>query len=156
MPSVSAKTKASYEQIISEQKQVHQRQKEELGKLRDIQQYHKVQINELMKLKHELRQMNNRFERDQARPPCTCGELIAQQRAALATQNLMIASLKAHPTPLTLMPFYFLVVNLDHYQVNNYMFNSEPFYSHAGGYKMLVTIYLNGVGERKKHTRLCM
>lgn len=143
--------KTSYEKLISEQKHVYQQQKEELGKLRDIQQYHKVQIDELTKLKQELRQMNDRFVRVQAQvqAPCTCGELIAQQRAALATQNLTIASLKAHTTPLTLTPFYFIVVNLDHYQVNNYMFNSEPFYSHAGGYKMLVTIYPNGVGERK-------
>ena len=42
-----------------------------------------------------------------------------------------------------------MVVNLDHYQTNNYMFNSKPFYLHLGGYKMIMTVYSNGVGERK-------
>ena len=73
--------------------------------MRDTQQYHKVQINELLKKKHELRQMNHRLERVQAQSSCWCSELMAQHKATLA----------AHTTLLTLTPFYFLVVNLDHY-----------------------------------------
>ena len=74
-------------------------------------------------------------------------------------QDQTIASLKVLTTltPLTLTPYYFLIINLDHYQTNNYMFNTEPFYLHPGGYKMVMTVYPNGVDEsRNKYVSVYM
>ena len=51
--------------------------------------------------------------------------------------------------PLPLPLFYIIVSNFDHYQVNEYVFKSDPFYSHPGGYKMLTIIRPNGSGERQ-------
>ena len=55
------------------------------------------------------------------------------------------ASLQTHTTPLPVPPFYFRVANVEYYMKNNWVYRSEPFYSHPGGYKMAVTIYPNGV-----------
>lgn len=147
------KVKASYERIITEQMQAYQPQKEELSKLTVNQRYHRLQIDELLKQNRELQQVNGRLERVeavQAQSSCRLDGLMEQQKAELATQGqAIVAFLQEHTTPPTLTPFYFVVVNLDHYQRNNYMFNSEPFYSHPGGYKMIMTIYPNGVGETK-------
>ena len=107
--------------------------------MRGGQLHHNTQIDVLLKHKKEM------SKKIQVHPSCMCGELMTWQKA----QDQAIASLKAHTTPLTLTPYYFLIVNLDHYQVNNYMFNTEPFYSHPGGYKMIMTVYPNGIGESR-------
>ena len=52
---------------------------------------------------------------------------------------------------LSVPPYYFLLDNLDHYKRFNCLFRSEPFYSHAGGYKMCLFIYPNGYGLGKDH-----
>ena len=42
-----------------------------------------------------------------------------------------------------------MVTNFNHYRVNNLVFKSDPFYSHADGYKLTVIIRPNGNGDRK-------
>ena len=49
--------------------------------------------------------------------------------------------------PLPVPPFYIFLTNFGHYQVNNSVFKSDPFYSHAGGYKMVMIIRPNGFGK---------
>ena len=58
-------------------------------------------------------------------------------------------SLQTHTSPLPLPPFYFVMRNFDHYQKHNYIFASEPFYTHPGGYKMAVAIYTKSDDEGK-------
>ena len=53
-------------------------------------------------------------------------------------------SLTVNTTPLQMPPFYFTVNNIEHYQENNYSWYSDLFYSHPGGYKMVVAVYPNG------------
>ena len=51
--------------------------------------------------------------------------------------------------PLPMPPFYFSLFNVDHYQSNDLIYCSEPFYSHPGGYKMMITVCPNGFGDTK-------
>jgi hypothetical protein len=53
-------------------------------------------------------------------------------------------SLSVHTMPLPLPPFYFTLNNIEHYKENNFCWYSDPFYSHPGGYKMVIAIYPNG------------
>ena len=48
--------------------------------------------------------------------------------------------------PLPVPPFYVSLTNFNHYRENNHIFMSDPFYSHVGGYKMVMIIRPNGVG----------
>ena len=42
-------------------------------------------------------------------------------------------------------PFNFSMLNYDHFRSVGYVWNSEPFYSHHGGYKMRVQLYPGGL-----------
>jgi TNF receptor-associated factor 4 len=63
------------------------------------------------------------------------------------------ASLRTHTVPLPLPPFYALMRNVDHYLEGEYIYNSDPFYSHPGGYKMNIVAYPNG-SVQSRATRL--
>jgi TNF receptor-associated factor 4 len=52
-------------------------------------------------------------------------------------------ALQNHMVPLSLPPFYFIVLNIDHFLERNMDFDSAPFYSHPGGYKMHVSVESN-------------
>jgi hypothetical protein len=49
-------------------------------------------------------------------------------------------ALQNHKAPLSLPPYYFSMLSVDHYLDCNMDFVSAPFYSHPGGYKMHVRI----------------
>ena len=51
--------------------------------------------------------------------------------------------------PLPVPPFYVVLTNFYHYRENNHLFMSVPFFSHAGGYKMAMTIRPNGFSVRQ-------
>ena len=51
--------------------------------------------------------------------------------------------LQNHKVPLSLPPYYFNVPNADRFLECNSYFNSAPFYSHPGGYKMDMSIQCN-------------
>ena len=46
-------------------------------------------------------------------------------------------------------PFYFTMCNYEHFKSVDYDWNSEPFYTHHGGYKMRVDVHPNGWGRGK-------
>ena len=51
--------------------------------------------------------------------------------------------LQNHKVPLSLPPYYFNMLNANRFLECNTQFNSAPFYSHPGGYKMNVSIRSN-------------
>ena len=46
--------------------------------------------------------------------------------------------------PLPVTPLYFSMRNVSQCQSDDLVYTSEPFYSHAGGYKMKVSVHPNG------------
>ena len=50
-----------------------------------------------------------------------------------------------NPTP----PFYFVVTNFAHYKKNGLRWDSPPFYSHPGGYKLKPQVWPNGFSTLK-------
>ena len=80
----------------------------------------------------------------------TCyNELKKKQDAVKVDVDKQCVALRTHTTPLPVPPFYFTIVNVEHYMKNNLEYESEPFYSHPGGYKMAVYITPNGYGSGK-------
>ena len=59
-------------------------------------------------------------------------------------------ALENHKVPLSLPPYYFNVLNADRFLECNTVtdFDSAPFYSHPGGYKMHINVQSNEVIER--------
>ena len=107
--------------------------------LNQLKQTHQYQMDE-MKHTHlqelaDIKKRNDYLEKGQ--------EDMQKKQDALEEKCV---SLQTHASPLPLPPFYFIMGNVNHYQKHNYMFWSEPFYSHPGGYKMLVSVYPNGFG----------
>ena len=49
--------------------------------------------------------------------------------------------------PASVPPFYFSIINYDHYRMVDYRWRSPSFYSHPGGYKLYCTVYPNGKGD---------
>ena len=49
--------------------------------------------------------------------------------------------------PAPVPPFYFSIVNYDHYRKVDYRWRSPSFYSHPGGYKLYCNVYPNGMGD---------
>ena len=74
---------------------------------------------------------------------------LREAKEKIATLERKCTSLQTTAMPLPLPPYYVIVTNFDHYQMNDYVFKSDPFYSHPGGYKMLTIIRPNGSGERQ-------
>ena len=70
-------------------------------------------------------------------------------KADVDTLEKRCVSLQTITMPLSVPPFYVLVTDFDHYQRNNLIFTSDPFYSHPGGYKLLMIVRPNGNGRRK-------
>ena len=51
--------------------------------------------------------------------------------------------------PAPVPPFYFAIINYEHYRKVDYEYSSPPFYSHPGGYKLECIVYTNGCNEGK-------
>ena len=51
--------------------------------------------------------------------------------------------------PAPVPPFYFTIVNYDHYRKVDYRWSSSPFYSHPGGYKLDCDVYPDGLNDGK-------
>ena len=57
------------------------------------------------------------------------------------------ASLKINTVPLATPPVNFAVDNFEHLKSTGQRWSSNPFYSHPGGYKMVIHVYPNGYGH---------
>ena len=63
---------------------------------------------------------------------------------ALKAENATLKQQIKSCQQVQLPPFYFAVLNYEHYKRVDYRLHSSPFYSHPAGYKMRVDIFVNG------------
>ncbi len=63
-----------------------------------------------------------------------------------AQVSSLMKQVEIHSPPTSVPPFYFTIVNFEHYKNINYEITSPSFYSHLGGYKMFLQIFPNGEG----------
>ena len=116
-------------------------------------------LNEVNQELSEVKKINVELLKAQQDVQMTCDELQKKQDAMKVDSDELMArqlmkfdaleekcALQTHTVPLPVPPFYFSMLNVELYRKNNCFLKSEPFYSHPGGYKMMVTIYPNGSG----------
>ena len=133
------------EQELDDLKQAQRQQGEELREAKEENKFLR-RANENLKrvcdvLKAEQKQIGANVDDIQTRKIATLEKKYTSLRTTTMKQW---KELQTHTTPLPVPPFYFTVSNFKHYQNNELIFYSEPFYSHPGGYKMRVTIFPNG------------
>ena len=56
--------------------------------------------------------------------------------------------------PAPVPPFYFSIINYEHYKKVNYAWDSPTFYSHPGGYKLYCQVFPNGRDGKGTHLSL--
>ena len=117
-----------FERITAENKMLKQ-------DLNNVKEAHKQEMKEVRGELSEVKKKNEQLLKAQ--------ESIRMMQDAIRVD---VNDQKIHATPLPVPPFYFGVTNIDHRQKNSCSFRSEPFYSHPGGYKMVVTIFPNSFG----------
>ena len=71
-------------------------------------------------------------------------------REELDTLRQKCSSLEAVCVPVP--PFYFALHNYKQWKNDHHIWYSNPFYSHPGGYKMVVSVYPNGRNEEREAT----
>ena len=74
---------------------------------------------------------------------------LCEAKEKIVTLENKCTSLQTTAMPLPVPPFYVTMTNFSHYRMNSYMFKGDSFFSHPGGYKMVLTIQPNGSGERR-------
>ena len=96
-----------------------------------------VTENQLLRKELDDVKQTHREELDKMRQKCD--ELVKMTECQLAT-------LKANTVPLIMPPVYMIMDNFKYLKSNRLAWVSDPFYSHPGGYKMVVKIYPYGIG----------
>ena len=132
--------------------------KQELSEMKEAQEHvNQKQQEEMAKVKHKLTEVmdeNNCLQRAHKSMQKAYSELqkkhvamkskidtdAVRQKTKFDFLEKTCLSLQTHTTPLPVPPFYFTVVNIEHYMKNNMVYGIESFYSHPGGYKMFVNI----------------
>ena len=144
-------------QELDETKKIHQQGLDEVKQELDtLKQAHCEQREEL----REAQEKNKLLQRANENLQRVCDVLKAKQNQIKTNvdtvQQRKITALEKKCTspqtammPLPVPSFYILLTNFYHYRVNNLTFKSDPFYSHAGGYKMAMLIRPSGHGEGK-------
>ena len=131
-------------QELDKIKNMHQKSldevKQELGDLK--QENHQ----ELRKAKEDLQRVCDVLKAGQKQIEANVDDM---QKIKIASLEKKYTSLRTTTMPLPVPPFYIMVTNFNHCRVNNLVFKSDPFYSHADGYKLIVIIRPNGNGDRK-------
>ena len=118
-------------QEMSEVKETHKHELDQVNQQLDtVKQTNREQQEELNQVKKKNEQLQKALELDVDEPKV--------QHA-----------LQTHTTPLPVPPFYFTVPNVEHCQKINGRYDSQPFYSHPGGYKMFISVYPNNMGTHK-------
>ena len=126
--------KCSKEDDLRKVKEAFQK---ELGVLKQLQQ------REVSKLQHQMDEIKQTHQKMYNSLQTEVKQNMIQKRKLVALEE-ECASLRTHMIPLPLPPFYALMSNVDHYLEDEYTYNSSPFYSHPGGYKMNIVAYPNG------------
>lgn len=142
---------------LDETKKMHKKSLDEVKQeLDNLKQAHHEQKEEL----HEAKEKNEHLQRANENLQRVCDVLKAEQKQIeasvddirtkkITTLEKKCTSLQTTMMPLPVPPFYVLVANFNHFQINNLVFKSDPFYSHPGGYKMVVVVRPNGLGDKK-------
>ena len=146
-----------FEVITAENKMLKQ-------ELVEMKQAYKCELTEMKleneKQREELNKKNVHLQRVLKKVQVSYDELKKKQEAIkvdVDEQKLKCVSLQTHTTPLPVPPFYFTASNMDLYRKNNGRYDSQPFYSHPGGYKMSVSVFPNGYASYKgTHLRLAV
>ena len=134
-----------FEAINTENKLLQQ----ELGAIKET---HKKEIKEIKSTyETELSQMKQELDEIKSENNSANGKLKEGQEAMKfeveknsQTQKRLEGkcnTLQDNTAPLLLPPYYFAMLNVDHYLEHNLDFVSAPFYSHPGGYKMDISVY---------------
>ena len=130
-------------QELDKTKNMHQKSLDEVRQeLGDLKQENHQQKEELRKAKEDLQRVCDEQKQIEA-------NVDNIQKIKIVTLEKKYTSLRTTTMPLPVPPFYITVPNFNHYQVNSLLFKSDPFYSHADGYKMMMLIRPNGTGDRK-------
>ena len=126
-------------QELDDLKQAHRQQREELHEAKEE--------NKLLRRANEnLRRVCDVLETEQKQIEASVDDI---QKRKITGLEKKYSSLQAASMPLPVPPFYVVLTNFYHYRENNHLFTSDPFYSHAGGYKMAMIIRPNGFSVRQ-------
>ena len=125
---------AQVKQELGDLKQAHHQQREEL---REAKEENKL----LQRANESLQRVCNVLKTEQKQIEANVDDI---QKRKITGLEKKYSSLQAASMPLPVPPFYILLTNFNHHRLNNHLFKSEPFYSHAGGYKMVIIIRPNG------------
>ena len=93
-------------------------------------------------LRQELNEMKQTHQKELERM-----KQVHVQELQLCRQDLQMH--QTHTIPLPVPPFYFTMYNFKH--LKNYRWFSDPFYTHPGGYKMVVSVYPDGFDGNGAH-----
>ena len=116
---------------------------------------------ELQTIKEENRVLSERSKaevqaiREENRSLKEKNRTIEAKLSALIAENATLKQQIKSCQQVQLPPFYFAILNYEHYKKINYRAHSPPFYSHSAGYKMRVDIFVNGFNQgRGSHLSL--
>ena len=154
-----------FEVITTENKMLKQELvevKEEMSEVKKgNEQVKESQQKELREVKEELKEVktkNKHLQRALEKVQMAYNQLEKKQDAMkldVDEQKLKCVSIQTHTAPLPVPPFYFMIADIEHYLKNNLGYDSQPFYSHPGGYKLAVTVTPNDCGSyRETHLYL--
>ena len=133
-----------FEAITAEFKTENQQLRQELEK---VQKVHKEELNEVKQELNEVKKKNDHLQKAMQE---MYGEQKAIEKSKFDDLETNYVSLQTHTMPLPVPPFYFSVRNVHQYVTvlsdinHDPTYDSEPFYSHPGGYKMKITVFPNG------------
>ena len=118
----------------------------------ELEKVQKVHLEELNQVKQELndvKKKNNHILKANEDMQKMYDEHKAIEKSKFDDLETKYVSLQTHAMPLPVPPFYFSVRNVHQYVTvlsdinHDPIYDSEPFYSHPGGYKMYVSVYPN-------------
>ena len=104
-------------------------------RLQQVEQMYEKDLREMKQVINEVKEENEKLKK----------ECLHQESEHKNTLSL----LETKKATLSVPPFYFALYNFRHSQSINYVWFSDPFYSHPGGYKMVIIVYPNGFGSKK-------
>ena len=114
-------------------------------KLNDV-----ITVNEAIKDENKLLTRRiAQLEKEQEGTSQKVGQLKEENHQLREKQDNLERELDTRIVPAPVPPFYFTIVNYDHYRKVDYRWSSSPFYSHPGGYKLECYVYTNGYGDGK-------
>ena len=102
---------------------------------------------ENQRFKHDVQELVLRIDKLAHEQNVNKEELKKEVKALEKETKAKCALLEAgiNPTP----PFYFVITNFAHHKKNGLRYDSRPFYSHPGGYKLRPQVWPNGFSTSK-------